>query len=80
MIPYTAVVFSSFGDAVFVVEQDQQGNPKAKRVQVTTGEQRGDMVEILEGLSGAEHVVQAGTSKLRNNTPVVINKMRRLKG
>lgn len=80
VIPSTAVVFSSFGDAVFVIEDDEHGNPVSQRVQVTTGEQRGDLVEILEGLTGNEDVVQAGTSKLRNNSPVVVNQQRRLKG
>lgn len=80
VVPSTAIVFSSFGDAVFVVAQDDQGNPVAQRVQVVTGEQRGDQVEILEGLSGDEEVVQAGTGKLRNNTPVVVNEENRLKG
>jgi len=80
LVPSTAIVFSSFGDAVFVIKQDQQGNQVAQRVQVTTGEQRGDLVEILEGLSGNEQVVQAGTSKLRNNTLVTVSERRRLKG
>ncbi|MBT8076903.1 MAG: efflux transporter periplasmic adaptor subunit, partial [Gammaproteobacteria bacterium] len=65
---------------VFIIEQNEQGQPVANRVQVVTGEQRGDQVEILEGLKGNEDVVQAGTSKLRNNTPVVVNEQRRLKG
>lgn len=80
VIPSTAVVFSSFGDAVFVIENDEHGNPVSQRVQVITGEQRGDLVEILEGLTGSENVVQAGTSKLRNNSPVVVNQQNRLKG
>ncbi|MBT8071834.1 MAG: efflux RND transporter periplasmic adaptor subunit [Gammaproteobacteria bacterium] len=80
VVPSTAIVFSSFGDAVFIIEQNEQGQPVANRVQVVTGEQRGDQVEILEGLKGNEDVVQAGTSKLRNNTPVVVNEQRRLKG
>jgi len=79
VVPATAMVFSSFGDAVFVVKQDEHGQTLAQRVQVTTGEQRGDLVEILSGLSGDELVVQAGTNKLKNNTPVAINKQRRLK-
>jgi membrane fusion protein (multidrug efflux system) len=79
IVPATAMVFSSFGDAVFVVQPDEHGQTVAQRVQVTTGEQRGDLVEILSGLAGDELVVQAGTSKLKNNTPVAINEQRRLK-
>ncbi len=80
VIPSTAIVFSSFGDAVFIVEENEDGNQVARRVQVTTGEQRGDQVEILDGLFGDEKVVQAGSSKLQNNYPVVVNQQNRLKG
>jgi membrane fusion protein (multidrug efflux system) len=79
VVPSTAITFSSFGDSVFVIEQDEQGRQVAQRVQVTTGEQRGDEVEILTGLAGDELVVQAGTGKLKNNTAVAINQQRRLK-
>ncbi len=80
VIPSTAIVFSSFGDAVFIVEENEAGDLLARRVQVTTGEQRGDQVEILDGLLGDEKVVQAGSSKLQNNYPVVVNQQNRLKG
>ena len=80
VIPSTAIVFSSFGDAVFIVEESETGQPVARRVQVTTGDQRGDQVEILDGLLGDEKVVQAGSSKLQNNFPVVVNQQNRLKG
>lgn len=79
LVPATAITFSSFGDSVFVVEQNEQGQAIAQRVPVTTGEQRGDLVEILSGLDGDELVVQAGTNKLKNGTPVSINAQRRLK-
>jgi len=79
LVPATAIVFSSFGNAVFVVKPGETGQQMAQRIQVTTGEQRGDLVEILTGLAGDELVVQAGTNKLRNNTPVTVNDRRRLK-
>ena len=79
LVPATAIIFSSFGDAVFVVKADEHGQTIAQRIQVTTGEQRGDLVEILSGLAGDELIVQAGTSKLKNNTPVTVNKQRLLK-
>jgi membrane fusion protein (multidrug efflux system) len=79
VVPSTAIVFSSFGDAVFVVEKNEQEQDIARRVQVKTGEQRGDLVAVLEGLNGGERVVQAGTSKLSNNTPVSIAEQNRLR-
>lgn len=79
LVPTTAIIFSSFGDALFTVVNDEEGAQVAKRIQVTTGEQRGDQVAILSGLSGGETIVQAGTSKLSNGTHVVINEHARLK-
>jgi membrane fusion protein (multidrug efflux system) len=78
VVPSTAIVFSSFGDSVYVVKPDESGQDIAHHVQVTTGEQRGDLVEILTGLSGDEMVVQAGTNKLRNGDPVIVNERNRL--
>jgi membrane fusion protein (multidrug efflux system) len=80
VVPATAVVFSSFGDALFVVETDDQGKQIARRVQVTIGEQRGDLVAVQSGLVGGEQVVQAGANKLANNTAVTISEQVRLKG
>jgi len=79
VVPATAIVYSSFGNALFVVEDDDKGGKTARRVQVTTGEQRGDQVAISDGLNGGEQVVQAGVSKLRNNIPVTITEQVRLK-
>jgi membrane fusion protein (multidrug efflux system) len=79
VVPATSIVYSSFGNALFVVEDDGKGGMVARRVTITTGEQRGDQVVISEGLSGSERVVQAGVSKLRNNVPVTITEQVRLK-
>lgn len=80
VVPTTAIIYSSFGNAVFVVEKNDEGKMMTRRVQVTTGEQRGDLVSILSGLKGNEKVVQAGVSKLRNNIPVTLVEQIRLKG
>ena len=79
VVPATAIVYSSFGNALFVVEDDGKGGKMARRMQVTTGEQRGDLVAIRSGLNGGEQVVQAGVSKLRNNIPVTVAEQTRLK-
>jgi len=78
-VPATSIVYSSFGDALFIVEKNDEGNMIARRVQITIGEQRGDLIAITSGLSGGEQVVQAGVSKLANNSPVSINQQTRLK-
>ncbi len=79
VVPATAIVYSSFGNALFIVEKNEEGNMVARRVQVTIGKQRGDQVAILSGLNGGELVVQAGVSKLRNNSPVMVSEQTRLK-
>ncbi|KHF25009.1 efflux RND transporter periplasmic adaptor subunit [Solemya velum gill symbiont] len=78
VVPATSIVFSSFGDALFVVQKNDEGADIAQRVQVTTGEQRGDLVVIAEGLKGGEQVVQAGVNKLRNQMPVTVSEQQRL--
>jgi len=80
IVPGTSIVFSSFGNALFVVEQGENDVLMARRVSITTGEQRGDLIEVLSGLSGGELVVQAGVGKLRNGAPVAVNEQARLTG
>jgi membrane fusion protein (multidrug efflux system) len=79
VVPATAIVFSSFGDALFVVEKDDEGKLIARRVQVIIGEQRGDLVAVRTGLVGGEQVVQAGVGKLANNSLVTVSETNRLK-
>jgi membrane fusion protein (multidrug efflux system) len=84
-VPSTAVVHASFGDSVFVVEdeKDPQGDPvtgpdgkpsKIARQQfVRTGPRRGDFIAILDGVKTGEEVVTAGAFKLRNGTRVAVS-------
>ena len=68
VLPSAAIVYSPYGNSVFVVED---GVAKQKFVQ--TGTQRGDVVVIVSGLSGNEQVVVAGHLKLRNGAPARID-------
>jgi membrane fusion protein (multidrug efflux system) len=84
-VPSTAVVHASFGDSVFVVEdeKDPQGNPVAgpdgkpfriaRQQFVRTGPRRGDFIAILDGVKTGEEVVTAGAFKLRNGTRVAVS-------
>ncbi len=68
VLPSTAIVFSPYGNSVYVIED---GVAKQKFVQ--TGTQKGDLVAITSGLTGKEQVVIAGQLKLRNGSPARID-------
>jgi membrane fusion protein (multidrug efflux system) len=76
-LPQTAIVFSPYGDTVFVVTKakDAKGRDTliAQQRFVTLGEMRGDQVAILSGLKPDEDVVSAGQIKLKNGSPVTID-------
>jgi len=77
-IPATAVLYATYGDSVFVVEEhknSQTGKPgKVLRQQfVRLGEKRGDFVSILSGLKAGETVVSTGVFKLRNKQSVLVD-------
>ncbi len=76
-LPATAVVYSPYGNSVYVVTE-KAGTDGAKQLVVqqrfvTTGGKRGDLISIMKGLEAGDQVVTAGQMKLRNGAPVVIN-------
>ncbi|GAA3528602.1 efflux RND transporter periplasmic adaptor subunit [Zobellella aerophila] len=78
LIPVTAVQHGSYGDAVFVVEEGEQGQdggpPLVVRQQlVRLGARRGDFVVVTEGVAVGEQVVSTGVFKLRPGMAVVID-------
>jgi membrane fusion protein (multidrug efflux system) len=78
-LPQTAIVYNSYGDTVFLVQDS--GTPAepadsrlvARQAFVTVGPTRGDQAAILSGLSEGAMVVTAGQVKLQDGTPVKIN-------
>jgi membrane fusion protein (multidrug efflux system) len=76
-IPATAVMFAPYGDSVYVIEQKKDANGKpalvARQQFVRTGERRGDLVAVVDGLKGGETVVGTGVFKLRNGAAVAVN-------
>lgn len=78
-LPQTAVVYNSYGDTVFVVEDSGKAAgpggalPVARQAFVTVGSARGDQIAILSGLQEGVTVVTAGQIKLHNGTPVKIS-------
>ncbi|MFK7855979.1 MAG: efflux RND transporter periplasmic adaptor subunit [Granulosicoccus sp.] len=72
MIPLTAVSFASFGDSVFVVEKNDNGQLTARQQFVQLGERRGDFVEVMQGLEQGQSVANDGVFKLRNGATVKV--------
>ncbi len=84
-LPRTAIVYSLYGDNVFVVEPaPAAGQAQAagagggaglvvERRFVRVGAARGERVAIEEGVKPGERVVSAGQIKLQDHSPVVID-------
>jgi membrane fusion protein (multidrug efflux system) len=81
VVPSTAVSYSLYGNAVYIIEKNKDGkkNPDgsdrltASRVFVVTGEQQGNYTVIKKGIKEGQLVVSSGDIKLENDTPVTIN-------
>ncbi|WP_458525723.1 efflux RND transporter periplasmic adaptor subunit [Onishia taeanensis] len=71
-LPRTALSFNTYGDFVYRVVENDQGQTIASRQQVTTGTARGDVIEISEGLSVGDQVVATGLLRLRDGQPVKV--------
>jgi membrane fusion protein (multidrug efflux system) len=77
-VPQTAVSYSTFGDTVFVLEEqgkDATGKPLylAHQELVNLGESRGDQVQILHGVKAGDLVVVAGQLKLHDKASATLN-------
>lgn len=72
-IPATAVIYSGFGDSVYVLVKDEETQQLIARQQfIKIAKRRGDFVAVEAGLKGGETVASAGAFKLFNGQPVVI--------
>lgn len=72
VLPQTAIRFNPFGNSVFVLYEDDEGQLRVRERFVETGERRGDLIRILDGLEAGERVASSGLLKLQNETPVEI--------
>lgn len=78
VVPITSISYASYGDSVFVIEEQQQPDADevalvARQQFVQLGAAQGDFVSVLAGLSAGERVASAGVFKLRNGAPVALN-------
>ncbi|MFO8152186.1 efflux RND transporter periplasmic adaptor subunit [Thioalkalivibrio sp.] len=72
VLPQTAIRFNPFGNSVFVLYEDEEGQLRVRERFVQTGERRGDLIQIIDGLAAGERVASSGLLKLQNETPVAI--------
>jgi membrane fusion protein (multidrug efflux system) len=81
ILPATAISYSLYGNAVFIIEKDKDGKKdehgkdllSVRRQFVVTGEQRGNEIVIKKGIKPGQLVVSSGELKLQNGARVVIN-------
>ncbi|MFW2439227.1 MAG: efflux RND transporter periplasmic adaptor subunit [Arenicellales bacterium] len=74
----TAIAYATFGDSVFVIEEqknEQSGETeKVLRQQfIRLGQRLGDFVDVIDGLKAGETVVTSGVFKLRSGMKVIID-------
>ena len=73
-IPRTAVQFNPYGNVVYIISENEDGDGLvAQQRLIRTGQELGDMVEVVDGLSEGERLATSGLLKLRNGVPVEIN-------
>ena len=72
MIPLSSVNFATYGDSVFVLENNDDDQLTARQQFVQLGERRGDFVEVIKGLEEGQTVANDGVFKLRNGATVTI--------
>lgn len=71
-LPRTAISFNTYGDFVYVLKENDDGQLVTERRSVETGSTRGGRVEVTENLEAGEQVVATGLLRLRSGQPVKI--------
>ena len=67
LLPRRALVTIDNNHSVFVVD-----NGKVKKVDISTGFENNEVVEVINGLNGNEEVVTAGHQNLKDSAPVEV--------
>lgn len=73
-VPSTAIIYAPFGDTVFILEEDESGQLKARQQFVRLGRAMGDFVEIADGLKVGDVIASAGAFKLYSGQTVTVSK------
>lgn len=69
-LPQTAISFNPYGSLVYIIDKIKMTVTQSF---VTTGETRGDQIQVLTGVKAGDWVVTSGQLKLKNGSRVVIN-------
>jgi len=72
-VPATAILHAPYGDSVYIVEENEEGDKIARQRFVRVGETRGDFAEIEQGVQPGQTIVSTGVFKLRNGVRVTVN-------
>lgn len=76
-VPQTAITFNSFGNLIYIVTSTKNDKGAITRTArqrfVTTGETRGEQIQVLKGLKKGEEIVTSGQLKLHNGSEIIIN-------
>ena len=80
-IPQTSVSYNPYGNSVYVIQSVKGKSADGKvsdelvvrRRFIKTGETRGDLVVVTDGLKAGEQVATSGLLKLQNDSKVKIN-------
>jgi membrane fusion protein (multidrug efflux system) len=77
-VPATAVLYASFGNSVFVIDEQKNEESGEKELVlrqqfVTLGLARGDFIDVTDGLKAGETIATSGVFKLATGTKVVID-------
>ena len=73
IVPLTSVSFATYGDSVFILENNENEELVARQQFVQLGERRGDFVEVVKGLEQGQTVANDGVFKLRTGAVVTVN-------
>ncbi|CAG18533.1 hypothetical membrane-fusion protein [Photobacterium profundum SS9] len=79
ILPQTAITFTLYGDNVYVVNKDENGDLRARQSVVETGERDGTVVHILNGVKVDDTIVTSGQVRLSNDAKVHIVESNALK-
>jgi len=72
-LPQTAVLSSLYGDYLFAVRDNDEGEGLiVRQVFVTPGRRSGGLVEIVDGVAPGDRIVATGQNRLNNRAPVTI--------